>query len=58
MDKQQGPTDSTENYIQYPMINHDEWTRKRIEKIMHIITESLCCTAIINTKLYINYTSI
>ena len=23
MDKQQGPTDGTENYIQYPVINHN-----------------------------------
>ena len=39
---------STRNYIQYPVINHNgkEYILKRI----HIcITESLCCTAEINT---------
>ena len=33
MDKQQGPTYSTENYIQYPMINHN---RKNIFKRLYI----------------------
>ena len=32
MDKQQGPMYSTENYIQYPMINHNgkEYEKKRM----------------------------
>ena len=39
----------TGNYIQYPMINHN---RKEYKKNVHIcITESLCCTAEINTTL-------
>ena len=45
---------STGNYIQYPGINHNE---KNIKRIYMCITESLCCTAEINTTLYINYTS-
>ena len=35
---------STGNYIQYPVINHNE-------KEYICITESLCCTAEINTTL-------
>ena len=39
----------TENYIQYPMINHNG---KEYKKRMYIcITESLCCTAEMNTAL-------
>ena len=39
---------STENYIQYPMINHNG--KEYLKKNVHIcITESLCCTAEINT---------
>ena len=39
----------TENYIQYPVTNHN---RKEYEKRIYIcITESLCCTAEINTTL-------
>ena len=46
----------TGNYIQYPEINHNG---KEYKKNVHIcITESLCCTAEINTTLLINYTSI
>ena len=47
----------TGNYIQYPMINHNG---KEYEKecIYICITESLCCTVEINTKLLVNYTSI
>ena len=46
-----------ENCIQYPMINHNEkeYSKKYIYKC---IPKSLCCTAEINTALYINYTSI
>ena len=41
---------STENYIQYPMINHNG--REYFKKNVYIcITESLCCTAEINTTL-------
>ena len=40
---------NTENYIQYPMINHNG---KKYFKNVHIhVTESLCCTAEINTTL-------
>ena len=40
---------AAENYIQYPVINHNE---KDTEKRMYIcITESVCCTAEINTTL-------
>ena len=50
MNKQQGPTVySTENYIQYPAINHNG---KDLEKNVCIcITESLCCTAEVNPTL-------
>ena len=40
---------STGNYIQYPEVNHNG---KEYEKeCIHCITESLCCTAKMNTKL-------
>ena len=39
---------STGNYIQYPVINHNG---KEYEKVYICITESLCCTAEINTTL-------
>ena len=39
---------STGNYIQYPVINHNG---KEYEKECIYITESLCCTAEINTTL-------
>ena len=40
---------STGNHIQYPMINHNE---KNIKKNIYIyMTDSLCCTAVINTTL-------
>ena len=51
---------STENYIQYPMINHNgkEYFKKEYNIYIHThiytyicITESLCCTAVINTTL-------
>ena len=46
---------STENYIQYPMINHSgkEYIKKECiyRYIDTDITESLCCTAVINTTL-------
>ena len=47
MDKQQVQLYSTGNYIQYPVINHNE---KEYEKYI-FITESSCCTAEINTTL-------
>ena len=34
MDKQQGPTYSTENYIQYPLINHNR--KGYFKKTVHI----------------------
>ena len=40
---------STENYIQYPMINHNGKEYKN--RMYTCITESLCCTADINTTL-------
>ena len=52
---------STGNYIQYPVISHN---RKEFEKecvyiyIYIYINESLCYTAVINTTLCFNYTSI
>ena len=39
---------STENYIQYSVINHNG---KENEKESICLTESLCCTAEINTTL-------
>ena len=39
---------STGNNIQYPVINHNG---KEYEKVYICITESLCCTAEINTSL-------
>ena len=55
MDRQPGLMYSTGTNIQYPMINHNgkEYEKKKV----YIITESLCCTAIINT-MQINYISI
>ena len=47
---------STGNCIQYPGINHSGKEYKK--KIYMCITESLYCTAEINTTLSINYTSI
>ena len=39
-----------QNYIQYPMISHNGKENKK--ECMHIcITESLCCTAVVNTTL-------
>ena len=48
---------TTENYIQYPMVNHNGKDIKK-ECIYICINESLCCTAVINTTLQINYNSI
>ena len=46
MDKQQGPTIYTEDYIQPPVINHNGNNRK---KNVHVCTpDSLCCTVVIN----------
>ena len=40
---------STGSYIQYPVINHIE---KNMEKNVYTrVTESLCCTVVINTTL-------
>ena len=44
---------STGNCIQYPLIN-----RNGKEYAYICITESLCCIAVMNTTLYINYISI
>ena len=41
---------STGNHIQYPVINHDGKEYEREYIYIHI-TESLCCTAVINTTL-------
>ena len=41
---------STGNYIQYPVINHNGKEYEK-EYIYTRITESLCCTAEINTTL-------
>ena len=43
---------STGNHIQCPMINHNG---KEYENEYICITESLCCTAVINTTLWFNY---
>ena len=40
---------STENYIQYPMISHNG--KEFLKNIYICITESLCCTAVINKAL-------
>ena len=50
---------STEDYMQYPMINHNgnEYFTKKVY-IYTCMAESLCYKAVINTILYINYTSI
>ena len=41
---------STENYIQYPMINHNR--KYFLKGIYMCITESLCCTSEINTTVW------
>ena len=46
---------STGNYIQYPVIKHNG---KEYKKEYICITELFCCTAEINTTLYIRYTLI
>ena len=48
---------STGNCIQCPGINHNGKEYKK-ECIYICITESICCTAEINTTLQISYTSI
>ena len=48
MDKQQDASVQQGNYIHYPMINHNG---KEYENIYIYITESLCCTAEVNTTL-------
>ena len=47
---------STGNYIQYPVINHSGENMRM--NVCMCITESLCCTAEINTTVEINCTSI
>ena len=42
---------STENYIQYPMINHNGKGYIEKKNVYICITELLCCTAEINTTL-------
>ena len=51
MDKQKVLLQSTRHYIQHPVINHNgkEYFLKCV-----CISESLCCTAKINTRLWIN----
>ena len=41
---------STGNYIQYPVINHNGKEYKK-KNVYICVTESLCCTAEINTTL-------
>ena len=53
MDKQQGPTVYTGNYIQYSVINHNGKEYEKECNVWICITESLCCTAEINTTLQI-----
>ena len=48
---------STGNYIQCPVISHSGKEYEK-EHAYIFITESLCCTAEINTTFYINYISI
>ena len=48
-DKQQDPTASTKNYIQYLIITYNEKDMKK--NIYMYITESLCYTPEINTTL-------
>ena len=50
---------STESYMQYPVINRNEkeYMKKKMHICVYVLSESLCCTAKINT-LSINYTSI
>ena len=47
---------STGNYIQYPVINHSGENMRM--NVYMCFTESLCCTAEINTTVEINCTSI
>ena len=50
---------SIENYTQHTATSHHGKSMKNNVQILYIcITESLCCTAEINTTLYINYTPI
>ena len=46
---------STENYSQYPVINHNGIEYEK-DYIYICITEPLCCIAEINKTVYINYT--
>ena len=55
MDKQQGPT-VYHRELYSGSCDKPEW--KKIWKSIYILTESLCCTAEINTTLPIDYTSI
>ena len=43
--------DSTGNYVQYPVINHNGNEYKKRKHIYLCITESLCQTAAMNTTL-------
>ena len=49
---------STENSIQYSVTNHNGKESEKNAYIYICITDSLCCTAEINTTLQINYTPI
>ena len=52
---------STGNCVQYPTVNRSrkeyEKEKKKKEYEKECITESLCCTAEMNTTLSVNYTS-
>ena len=50
MDKEQGPTYSTGNYIQYPVIWHNGKEYKK-KNLYMCIAEPLCCTAKTGTAL-------
>ena len=56
MEKQQGPTVQHRELYSIPC-DKPEWKRTW-RRIYRCITESLCCTAKINTTLWTNYTSI
>ena len=56
MNKKHGPSGSIENYIQYPIINHNGKEHENEYMCVCVcvcvcVTESLCCAAVINTTL-------
>ena len=52
MDKQQGPTYSTRNYIQYPIINHNGKRKKYSSQMVEEILGDLQCILIILRKIF------